>query len=280
MANYTAADVKKLRELTGAGMLDCKNALADADGDFDKAVEALRIKGAKDVGKRAERATAEGLVAARGGALIELNSETDFVAKNAEFQELADQILGAALAAKAADVDALKAAKVGDKTVEETIAALSAKIGEKLELRRVQYFDGNVETYLHKRAADLPPAVGVLVEFTGDDTGAAGSATSAAAAHTVALQIAALKARYLTRDEVPEDVVANERRIAEETAKAEGKPEQALPKIVEGRVTGFFKDVVLLDQPSVADSKKSVKALLDDAGVTVTRFVRFEVGQS
>jgi elongation factor Ts len=280
MANYTAADVKKLRELTGAGMLDCKNALADADGDFDKAVEALRIKGAKDVGKRAERATAEGLVAARGGALIELNSETDFVAKNAEFQELADQILGAALAAKAADVDALKAAKVGDKTVEETIAALSAKIGEKLELRRVQYFDGNVETYLHKRAADLPPAVGVLVEFTGDDTGAAGSATSAAAAHTVALQIAALKARYLTRDEVPEDVVANERRIAEETAKAEGKPEQALPKIVEGRVTGFFKDVVLLDQPSVADSKKSVKALLDDAGVTVTRFVRFEVGQA
>jgi elongation factor Ts len=280
MANYTAADVKKLRELTGAGMLDCKNALADADGDFDKAVEALRIKGAKDVGKRAERATAEGLVAARGGALIELNSETDFVAKNAEFQELADQILGAALAAKAADVDALKAAKVGDKTVEETIAALSAKIGEKLELRRVQYFDGKVETYLHKRAADLPPAVGVLVEFTGDDTGAAGSATSAAAAHTVALQIAALKARYLTRDEVPEDVVANERRIAEETAKAEGKPEQALPKIVEGRVTGFFKDVVLLDQPSVADSKKSVKALLDDAGVTVTRFVRFEVGQA
>ena len=280
MANYTAADVKKLRELTGAGMLDCKNALADADGDFDKAVEALRIKGAKDVGKRAERATAEGLVAARGGALIELNSETDFVAKNAEFQELADQILGAALAAKAADVDALKAAKVGDKTVEETIAALSAKIGEKLELRRVQYFDGNVETYLHKRAADLPPAVGVLVEFTGDDTGAAGSATSAAAAHAVALQIAALKARYLTRDEVPEDVVANERRIAEETAKAEGKPEQALPKIVEGRVTGFFKDVVLLDQPSVADSKKSVKALLDDAGVTVTRFVRFEVGQA
>jgi elongation factor Ts len=271
MANYTAADVKRLRELTGSGMLDCKNALADADGDFDKAVEALRIKGAKDVGKRAERATAEGLVAAKNGALIELNSETDFVAKNAEFQLLADQILGAALTAKAADVDALKAAKIGDHTVEEAIAALSAKIGEKLELRRVQYFDGNTETYLHKRAADLPPAVGVLVEFTGDDKDAA---------HSVALQIAALKAKYLTRDEVPEDVIANERRIAEETAKNEGKPEAALPKIVEGRLTGFFKDVVLLDQPSVADSKKSVKALLDDAGVTVTRFVRFEVGQA
>ena len=271
MASYTAADVKRLRELTGAGMLDCKNALADNDGDFDKAVEALRIKGAKDVGKRAERATAEGLVAAKNGALIELNSETDFVAKNAEFQQLADRILDAALASKATDVDTLKAAKAGDETVEEAIAALSAKIGEKLELRRVQYFDGNVETYLHKRAADLPPAVGVLVEFEGSDKDAA---------HAVALQIAALKAKYLTRDEVPADVVANERHVAEETAKAEGKPEAALSKIVEGRLTGFFKDVVLLDQPSVSDSKKSVKALLDDAGVTVTRFVRFEVGQA
>jgi elongation factor Ts len=271
MANYTAADVKRLRELTGAGMLDSKNALVDADGDFEKAVELLRIKGAKDVGKRAERATAEGLVAAKDGALIELNSETDFVAKNAEFQSVAEEIVAAAASSKATDVDALKAAKVGDTTVEQTIADLSAKIGEKLELRRVAYFDGTVETYLHKRAADLPPAVGVLVEYTGSDT---------AAAHSVALQIAALKAKYLTREDVPENVVANERRIAEETARNEGKPEQALTKIVEGRVTGFYKDVVLLDQPSVSDNKKSVKALLDEAGVTVTRFVRFEVGQS
>jgi elongation factor Ts len=276
MANFTAADVKRLRELTGAGMLDCKNALSESDGDFDKAVEALRIKGAKDVGKRAERATAEGLVAAKAGALIELNSETDFVAKNAEFQALADQIVNAALDAKAADVETLKAAVIGDKTVEQAIAELSAKIGEKLELRRVQYFDGNVETYLHKRAADLPPAVGVLVEFgPGSDPD-----TSTAAAHAVALQIAALKARYLSRDDVPDDVVASERRIAEETAKAEGKPEQALPKIVEGRLNGFFKDAVLLEQPSVSDNKKTVKALLDEAGVTVTRFVRFEVGQA
>ncbi len=276
MANYTAADVKRLRELTGAGMLDCKNALAESDGDFDKAVEVLRIKGAKDVGKRAERATAEGLVAAKDGALIELNSETDFVAKNDEFQALADQILTAAVASKATDVDALKAAKAGDKTVEQAIADLSAKIGEKLELRRVAYFDGTVETYLHKRSADLPPGVGVLVEYgPGAD-----QEISTAAAHAVALQIAALKAKYLTRDDVPEDIVANERRIAEETAKEEGKPEQALPKIVEGRLTGFFKDVVLLDQPSVSDNKKTVKALLDDAGVTVTRFARFEVGQA
>jgi elongation factor Ts len=271
LANYTAADVKRLRELTGAGMLDSKNALVDADGDFDKAVELLRIKGAKDVGKRAERATAEGLVAAKDGALIELNSETDFVAKNAEFQAVADQIVAAAAASKAVDVDALKAAKVGDTTVEQTIADLSAKIGEKLELRRAVYFDGTVETYLHKRAADLPPAVGVLVEYTGSDKDAA---------HAVALQIAALKAKYLTREDVPEDIVADERRIAEETARNEGKPEQALPKIVEGRVTGFYKDVVLLEQPSVSDNKKTVKALLDEAGVTVTRFVRFEVGQA
>jgi elongation factor Ts len=271
MANYTAADVKRLRELTGAGMLDCKNALVETDGDFDKAVEALRIKGAKDVGKRAERATAEGLVAAKDGALIELNSETDFVAKNAEFQALANEVVAAAARAKAADVDALKAAKVGDTTVEEAIAALSAKIGEKLELRRATFFDGTVETYLHKRAADLPPAVGVLVEYTG---------AGAEAAHAVALQIAALKARYLSRDDVPEEVVASERRIAEETAKAEGKPEQALPKIIEGRLNGFFKDAVLLEQPSVSDNKKTVKALLDEAGVTVTRFVRFEVGQA
>ena len=275
MANYTAADVKRLRELTGSGMMDCKNALADSDGDFDKAVELLRIKGAKDVGKRAERATAEGLVAAKDGALIELNSETDFVAKNAEFQELAKQVVAAAAAAKAGDVDALKAAKIGDTTVEQAIADLSAKIGEKLELRRVAYFDGTVETYLHKRAADLPPAVGVLVEYSAGDAD-----KGKEAAHSVALQIAALKARYLTREDVPADVVANERRIAEETAKEEGKPEQALPKIIEGRVTGYYKDVVLLDQPSVSDNKKTVKALLDEAGVTVTRFVRFEVGQA
>ncbi|QUR66935.1 translation elongation factor Ts [Mycobacterium spongiae] len=280
MANYTAADVKRLRELTGAGMLDCKNALAESDGDFDKAVEALRIKGAKDVGKRAERATAEGLVAAKDGALIELNCETDFVAKNAEFQQLADQIVAAAVSAKAADLDALKASSVGGaaaaKTVEQAVAELSAKIGEKLELRRVAIFDGTVETYLHRRSADLPPAVGVLVEYAADADADAGSA----AAHAVALQIAALRARYLSRDDVPDDVVASERRIAEETAKAEGKPEQALPKIIEGRLNGFFKDAVLLEQPSVSDSKKTVKSLLDEAGVTVTRFVRFEVGQA
>ncbi|AWV48116.1 elongation factor Ts [Mycobacterium leprae Kyoto-2] len=276
MANFTVADVKRLRALTGAGMLDCKSVLVETDGNFDKAVESLRIKGAKDVGKRAERATAEGLVAAKDGALIELNCETDFVAKNAEFQKLANQIVGVVAAAKIVDVDALKGASVGDKTVEQAIAELAAKIGEKLKLRRAAIFNGTVATYLHKRAADLPPAVGVLVEYgAGTD-----AANSTAAAHAAALQIAALKARFLSRDDVPEDVLASERRIAEETAKAAGKPEQSLPKIVEGRLNGFFKDSVLLEQPSVFDNKKTVKVLLDEAGVTVTRFVRFEVGQA
>ena len=274
MANYTAADVKRLRELTGSGMLDCKKALENNDGDFDKAVEELRIKGAKDVGKRAERSTAEGLVAAKGGAMIELNSETDFVAKNADFQELADQVLDAATAAKTSDVEELKAAKLGDGTVADAVQALSAKIGEKLELRRVVYYDGPVSVYLHKRASDLPPAVGVLVSYEGDGDAAAEAARNAAQ------QVAALKARYATRDEVPADVVENERRIAEETAKAEGKPEKALPKIVEGRLTGFFKDSVLIDQPFVKDSKKTVKDVLDEAGASVKAFTRFEVGQS
>ncbi|GAA5083693.1 translation elongation factor Ts [Nocardia iowensis] len=274
MANYTAADVKRLRELTGSGMMDCKNALAETDGDFDKAVEILRIKGAKDVGKRAERTTAEGLVTAKGGVMLEINSETDFVAKNAEFQALAEQIVAAAATAKPADLDALKALGLGGQTADEAVQALAAKIGEKLELRRVVSFDGPVATYLHKRASDLPPAVGVLIEYQGEGDAAAEAARAAA------MQVAALKAKYVTRDEVPAEIVENERRIAEQTAREEGKPEAALPKITEGRVNGFFKDVVLLEQSSVTDSKKTVKALLDEAGVTVTRFARFEVGAS
>ncbi|WP_406280534.1 translation elongation factor Ts [Nocardia sp. NBC_00881] len=272
MANYTAADVKRLRELTGSGMMDCKNALAETDGDFDKAVELLRIKGAKDVGKRAERTTAEGLVVAKDGVMVEINSETDFVAKNAEFQQLAEQVVAVAASAKPADLESLKALDLDGKTVDEAVQALAAKIGEKLELRRVISLDGPVATYLHKRASDLPPAVGVLVEYTGE------GAAAAEAARAAAMQVAALKAKYVTRDEVPADIVENERRIAEQTAREEGKPEAALAKITEGRVNGFFKDVVLLEQPSVTDSKKTVKALLDAAGVTVTRFARFEVG--
>jgi elongation factor Ts len=271
MANYTAADVKRLREITGAGMLDCKKALEESDADFDKAVEILRIKGAKDVGKRAERTTANGLVAAKGGVMVELTCETDFVAKNAEFQELADNIVAVATEKRPGDVEELKGAALNGKTVADAVQELSAKIGEKLELRRVAVLDGTVATYLHRKAQDLPPSVGVLVEYSGGSEDAARGA---------AMQVAAMRPRYLNRDEVPADVVDNERRIAEETAREEGKPEQALPKIVEGRLNGFFKDSVLLDQPSVQEQKKTVKAVLDDAGVTVTRFARFEVGQA
>ncbi|MEU4670652.1 translation elongation factor Ts [Amycolatopsis sp. NPDC023774] len=271
MANYTAADVKRLREMTGAGMMDCKKALEENDGDFEKAVEFLRIKGAKDVGKRAERATAEGLVTGEGGVLIELDSETDFVAKNDDFQQLAAKIVEVAKTLKTSDVEALKAADLDGKPVIDAVQELSARIGEKLELRRVVAFEGKTATYLHRRGSDLPPAVGVLVEFTGDD---------AEAARGAAMQVAALRAKYLTREEVPAEIVENERRIAEQTAREEGKPEQALPKIIEGKVTAYYKDNVLLEQPSVKDNKKTVKALLDEAGVTLTRFARFEVGQA
>ena len=268
--SITAADVKKLRDLTGAGMMDAKKALTETDGDFDSAIELLRVKGqAKAKSRGEEREATAGLVANAGGALVELKSETDFVAKNEDFVATAQQIAEAADAAQAADADALKAVSLGDSTVGEVVEGLAVKIGEKIELGRVAYFGGSTVVYLHRRAADLPPAVGVLVEYEGD---------SEEAARGAAMQIAAMRPTYVSRDEVPEDVVAKEREIAEATAREEGKPEQALPKIVEGRVNGFFKEVALLDQPSVTENKKSVKAVLDEAGVTVKRFARFEVG--
>jgi elongation factor Ts len=270
MANISAADVKRLRDLTSAGMMDSKKALEEADGDFDKAVEILRVKGTAKAAKRgAERTASAGLVATSGKALVELNCETDFVAKGDDFVSVAQQVAQAADEAKAGDPESLKAASLGDSTVGEVVESLAVRIGEKIELGRVAVFDGPVATYMHRRAADLPPAVGVLVEYEGDNEEAARGA---------AMQIAAMRPQYVSRDEVPADVVAKEREIAEATAREEGKPEQALPKIVEGRLNGFFKDVALLDQPSVQESKKSVKSVLDEAGVTVKRFARFEVG--
>jgi elongation factor Ts len=271
MANYTAADVKKIRDLTGSGMMDCKKALEESEGDFDKAVELLRIKGAKDVGKRAGRETANGLVAAEGGTMVELNCETDFVAKSDDFQALAEKVLRVAVEQQPADLDALKKAPLEGGTVDDAVQALSARIGEKLELKRYIHVDGPVALYLHRRASDLPPAIGALVAYEG---------ASDEAAKTVAMHIAAARPQYTTRDQVPGDVLENERRIAEATAREEGKPEQVLPRIVEGRINGFYKDVVLLEQPSVHEPKKTVKALLDEAGVTVREFARFEVGQA
>jgi elongation factor Ts len=265
----TAADVKKLRDATGAGMMDCKKALTESDGDHDRAIEFLRVNGQAKAAKRgAERSATNGLVAFADGALLQLGAETDFVAKNDEFQTLANAAVQAVAATKADSVEAANAAALpSGQTVSEAVQELAIKIGEKLEVSNATYFDGRTVVYLHRRASDLPPQVGVLVEYEGDDE---------TAARTAAMQIAAMRPQYLSRDEVPSDLVENERRIAEATAKEEGKPAQALPKIVEGRVNSFFKDVVLLDQPSVTDNKTTVGKQLDAAGVKVTRFARFE----
>jgi elongation factor Ts len=273
MANYSAADVKKLRELTGAGFMDCKKALEENEGDFDKAIEFLRIKNAKNASKRAERTTAEGMVATSGNALIELNSETDFVAKNTDFQELAAKVAAAAAELPAdVTVDAVLAAPLGAATVQDTINDVAGRLGEKLVLNRVAKFDGQTTVYLHKRSADLPPAIGVLVQYTGSGDAAAEAARGAA------MQISALSAKYVSRDEIPAEVIESEKRIAEGIAREEGKPEAALGRIVEGRVSGFYKATVLGEQTSVRDSKKSVAKVLEESGVQVTAFARFEVG--
>ncbi|WP_117210034.1 translation elongation factor Ts [Allorhizocola rhizosphaerae] len=275
MANFTAADVKRLRELTGAGMMDCKKALEESEGDFDKAVELLRIKGAKDVNKRAGRSTANGLVAHYGSALLELNCETDFVAKNADFIALADRLVKHVAEVKPVDNEALLASKFEGSTVADAIQEASAKIGEKLVLNRFAVVDGQLAVYLHRKSPDLPAQVGVIVAYTGksDEAGEAD-------ARGVAMQIAAMRPKYLTRDEVPAETVESERRIAEQTAIEEGKPAGAVPKIVEGRVNSFFKDFVLVEQASVTDQKKTVGQVLKEAGLEVTKFVRFEVGQA
>jgi elongation factor Ts len=275
MANFTAADVKKLRDLTGAGMMDVKKALDEADGDFDKATELLRIKGAKDVGKRSGRTAANGIVAHSGKALLELNCETDFVAKTPDFVALAQQLVEHAEESKLADAEALRNSSLAGRTVADVILEFSARIGEKIVINRLAVLDGTVAVYLHRKAQDLPPQVGVLVEYAGK-TDEAGDAD----ARGVGMQIAAMRPKFLTREEVPAETVESERRIAEQTAREEGKPEQAISKIVDGRVNSFFKDYVLLEQSSVADPKKSVKAVLAEAGIEVTRFVHFEVGQA
>jgi elongation factor Ts len=272
----SAADIKRLREATGAGMTDCKNALVEADGDFDKAVEQLRIKGLKGVAKREGRSASNGLVAAKldgtSGTLLELNCETDFVAKGERFQALAEQVVTAAAGVN--DVTALQDVTVDGKSVKDVLDEAGATLGEKIEVRRVASLTGDhVGLYLHKTNPDLPPQVGVLVALTGGgDLEQVGK--------DVAQHIAAFAPRFANRDEVSEDVVAKEREIAEATAREEGKPEQALPKIVEGRVNGFFKENVLVEQAFAKDAKKTVGKVLDEAGARVTGFARFKVGQA
>jgi elongation factor Ts len=274
MGNVSLEDIKKLREQLGTGMVDTKNALEEAGGDVDKAVEILRLKGAKGNAKRADRSTSEGLVAAHEGDgvayLIELACETDFVAKNEKFGALAQAVLDAIVASGAHSVEDALAASAGTSTVASLIDDQAAIIGEKVELRRVAKLTGDAfAIYLHKTNKDLPPQVGVVVAYSGSD---------AETARSVAQHISFADPQYLSSDDVPADAVENERRIVEEISRGEGKPEAALPKIVEGRLGAFFKQVALLEQEYARDNKLQIKQVLDQAGLSVTGFQRFRVG--
>ncbi|SEJ49251.1 translation elongation factor Ts [Demequina mangrovi] len=278
MANYTVADIQALRERTGAGMLDVKKALDEADGDLDKAVDILRVKGLKGVTKREGRAASEGLVLAsiqdvdggQAGTLLELNSETDFVAKNEKFIALAAKVLEAVVAAGASNADEALAAELDGKTVKEIVDENAGVLGEKIVLRRVARVEAPVVTeYLHRTNKDLPAQVGVLV---GTDEKAA------SVAKDVAMHTAAYSPAYLTREDAPEETVANERRVAEEVSRAEGKPEAALPKIIEGRLNGWFKENVLVDQAFAKDPKTTVGKVVAETGGALVAFARFRVG--
>ena len=274
MANFTAADVKALREQTGAGMMDVKKALTEANGDAEKALEIIRLKGLKSLSKREGRQASAGLLAAQTdgtvGVLVEVNSETDFVAKNQKFIDFSNEVLAAAVASKAADLDALLAAPMGEGTVKDRLDAFAAVIGEKLQVGRIVRVEGeNVDLYLHQTNPDLPPQVGVFVV-----TDAAGKSV----AHDIAMHVAAYMPAYLDRDSIPADVLDKERATLEKITLEEGKPANIVPKIVEGRLNAFYKDNCLVDQAFARDPSKSVAQVLKEAGATVTNFVRVHVG--
>ena len=278
MANYTTADIKALREKTGAGMLDVKKALDEADGDVEKATEIIRVKGLKGIAKREGRSASAGLVAARVvdaadgqvGVMVEINAETDFVAKNEKFLDFADRVLAAAVASGAETAEALAEADVDGTTVKDLTDSMQAVIGEKIVVRRVGRLAApKVELYLHRTSPDLPAQVAVLI---GTDAAGAG------VAHDIAMHTAAYSPLYLSREDVPAETVAKERAIAEETTRAEGKPEKAIPRIVEGRLNGFFKENCLVDQPYAKDPKTTVGKVVKAAGGTITGFLRFRVG--
>ncbi|HWK19443.1 MAG TPA: translation elongation factor Ts [Microbacteriaceae bacterium] len=274
MADVSLADIKALRERLGTGMVDTKNALVEAEGDIEKAVEILRLKGAKGNAKRADRSTSEGLVAAAQSAdavtLIELACETDFVAKNEKFGALAERVLAALVDSGADTLEAALAAPAEGGTVQSIIEEQAATIGEKVELRRIARVPGeHFEVYLHQTSKDLPPQIGVAVAYSGSD---------AETARSIAQHISFADPQYLTREDVPASVVDNEKRIVEEITRNEGKPEAALPKIVEGRLGAFYKQVSLAEQEYARDNSKSVGQVAKDAGITVTGFARFKVG--
>lgn len=277
MAKYTAADIKTLREKTGAGMLDVKKALDEADGDVTKAEEIVRVKGLKGIAKREGRAASAGLIAlavsedGTTGTMVEVNSETDFVAKNDKFIAMADKVLAAAAEAKTNDIEQLRSTSCGEGTVQDEVEGLASVIGEKIEVSHVATVSGDyVEAYGHRTSKDLPPQVGVLV---GTDEAAK------EVAHDIALHIAFAAPTYLSREDVPAEIVAREEAIAEETTRAEGKPEKAIPMIVKGRMNGFYKEACLLDQPFSKDNKVTIGELVEKTGGKITGFARLRVGE-
>jgi elongation factor Ts len=276
LANYTAEDVKKLREATAAGMLDCKKALDEAEGDYNKALDLIRVKGLKGITKREGRLTSNGAVVAKVegnlGVMLELNCETDFVAKGERFVALADELLAHLQNAQSDSLEAFLASTMSNgTTVQATIDEANATMGEKIEVRRIAVIkDSPVGIYLHRTSPDLPPQVGVLVELVKD---------AAEVGKDIAQHIAAFAPQFVNREQVPAELIENERRIAEDTAREEGKPEAALTKIIEGRVAGFVKEVSLIEQSFAKDAKKTVKQILDEAGTAVKAFHRFRVGQ-
>jgi elongation factor Ts len=274
MADFSLEDLKVLRERLGTGMVETKNALVEAGGDLEKATELLRLRGAKSNAKRSDRSTSEGLITARENGstatMIELACETDFVAKSDKFVALGEKVLDAAVAAGATSLEEALAAPAGAQTVADLVSDEAAILGEKIEVRRVAVVSGDkFSIYLHKTNKDLPAQVGVVLGYAGDD---------AETARGVAQHISFADPQYLTREDVPAEAVENERRIVEEISRGEGKPEAALPKIIEGRLGAFFKQVALLEQDYARDNKLAINKVLSDAGLTVSGFARFKVG--
>ncbi len=277
----TAAAVKELRQKTGAGMMDCKKALQEAGGDMDEAVKILRTKGLAAAAKKAHRAASEGVVAIAGGgpeaAMIELNCETDFVARNEKFQEFARALVEQVLADGVDDLDAFKARPYSndpEHTVEQAISQAIATIGENIVLSRIAYWkaaDGNaIASYVH-----MGGKIGVLVEGSGS--------IPEAALRDVAMHIAATDPRFLSRDEVTEEILANERDIALKQAMDQGKPEHIAQRIVQGKMEKFFEQVVLLEQPFAKDPSMSVGEYVEKSGgegASIARFARFKLGEA
>lgn len=280
MAAITAALIKQVREETGAGMMDVKKALTEADGDVARAKEIIRAKGIQAAGKREGRKAQEGTIASTvvsdggnaTGYAVELNSETDFVAKTPKFVEFADTVLADAVKAEANTVDeVLAAAAANGESVKEEVEEAAALFGEHVKVGQYAKISGpHVEIYAHKKSAEMPPSIVAMIAT--DEAGAA-------VAHEAALQISAMGAKWLTREDVPEEIVESERRVATEKSLAEGKPEKIVPKIVEGRLNAFYKENVLLEQAYVKDPSKTIGDLFKDAGGNAIAFARVEVGK-